>query len=220
MATEKKKHWQNVVYEPSGVTPGVYDRPVLTIDEFGFVTNAAPSSIPTQTVIPTIGDLGGITGMNTGDLAIVLNLGGTEEEEMYVYNAGNTDLGAPLGKWRLLASTELATAPMNFRNEIIGNMTLINNVGAPLPLSAKIKAVHATIISTYDPGITLQVRENTGGTWLFTTDVNAQLAGTYSRDWASNNGNMVFNGQLEAVLSGASPGGGSALIYVEYIIQP
>ena len=216
MATDKKQHWQNVVFEPSGVTPGTYDRPSFTVNEFGFLTNVSSSATPSQTVIPTIGDLPGIPAPVTGDLAIVLDNGGGEEE-IYVWNDANVDLGAPYIKWRLIATTEMAPPRVNFRNTVVS--TAANTLlGAPTSLDAKVKAVHVTITSVYDPGTTMRVSEAGGAIWMPTTSINTQLTGTYTEELQGNDAKLSTTGQLQAEIIGA-PLSGASLVYVEYVVQ-
>ena len=218
MATNKKQHWQDVVFEPSGVVPGTYDRPQFTVNQYGFITDATSSVTPSQTVVPTINDLPGIPSPATGDLAVVLNTGGSEEEELYIWNNANTDLGAPYVKWRLLATTELATPPVNFRNEIVGiaPATALGPVTSP---DAIVKAVHVTITVPYTFGTTMRIVEDGGPTLMPTSSINTQLIGTYTEELSDNNTKLNNTGQLRSDLFGG-PLVGQSLVYVEYIVQP
>ena len=77
-----------------------------------------------------------------------------------------------------------------------------------------------TILTAYDPGVTFQVKEKgVGGiVWMPTTSINAQLPGIYTEDLAGNNAKLV-TAQLESQISVPSFGGGSALVYIDYIVQ-
>ncbi len=218
MATDKKQHWQNVVYEPSGVTPGVYDRPQLTINEFGFITDAASSITPTQTVVSLVANLPSIPSPATGDLAIVLD-NGSGEEEMYVWNDANADIGAPYVKWRLLATTEDTPPRVNFRNQGV-TTDAVTNIGAVTSFDAIVKAIHVTIDTVYPPGTTMRIKElGTIGELMPASSINTQLAGTYTEDLAGNNFKLATTGQLQCEIVGG-PAFGIALVYVEYIVQP
>lgn len=216
MADQKKLYWQDVVYEQSGVTPGTYDRPSFTVNQYGFITDVSGSSTPIVITIPTILDLPGIPSPTTGDQALVLD-DGSGGQDLYVYNALNSDLGPPLGKWRLLASTALGTPPTNYINEVVA-LDASTNLGAPTSLDAKLKRIDVSITFPYTPGTTMSIKEQSGLTWMPSTSINPELVGTYSLEIPENDFKISNTGQMQAVIGGA-PVVGASLVYISYIVQ-
>ena len=99
---------QEVVLTPTGVAPGSYGPAQITVGADGRITNASNASVATVSTVSLVGQLPTIIGPVNGDLAVVLD-DGAGNEEMYVWNASNADLGPPLNRWRRIATTDAQT---------------------------------------------------------------------------------------------------------------
>jgi len=253
-ATDKQEHWLNVVFRelpyvipeteglvlPSGTTA---ERPPLApnlqnglirynldtnrLESFtaGSWQNILQGNEPTINTVALIANLPSVPAPIDGDLATVLD-DGSGNEEIYIWNSANADLGIPLNRWRLLSTTEMNPPRVNFRNETIDYTTPgVNNVGGPAAVvySPFVKEINVSITQAFDGGATLSIQEGGGSLLMSTAEINTALVGEYQRITPQSNNTdptyaLLSTGQIQAVLTGA-PTQGQAVVYVKYVVQ-
>ena len=212
----KDDFWENVALKPTGVTAGTYSIPQLTISEDGRITSASGGTVSTISTSSTIAGLPSIVAPSSGDLAAVLN-DGSGNEQLYIWNDSNTDLGAPLNRWRLIGSTETSLTRKDYRQSAI-DFSAIQNISSVIPDTGIVKRVTVEITTPYSIGATIEIQDDTSFVYMPFTSINPQLAAIYSEDLSGNLVNMVTNGsgQLRAVVGGA-PVAGAGVVYVDWV---
>ena len=219
MPTPKNDHWQDIVLTPTGVAPGTYNPASITVDATGRVTGASNSSIAAVSTVSLIAGLPTIIGPANGSLAVVLD-DGTGNEELYVWNNSNPDLGAPLTRWRLIAATDINAPRTDYRQSAI-DTTALQFIGAAIPLPGIVKSVTVEITVPYSIGASIEIQnDNALTTFMPSTDINPQLAGIYKIDLSGNLDDILtgggVSGQIRAIISGA-PGVGAGVVFVEWV---
>ena len=211
----KTDHWQNVVLTPTGVAPGSYGPAQITVGEDGRITNASNASVATVSTVSLVGQLPTIIGPVNGDLAIVLD-DGFGNEEMYVWNASNADLGNPLTRWRRLAATDSQTLRQDYLQAVL-DTTAIQNIDTAIPDTGIVKRVAVEITTPYSPGTSIEIQNTAAFVFMPFSSINPLLAGIYTEDLSGNLIDMLASGagQLTAVVGGA-PGAGAGVVYVEW----
>ncbi len=214
--TPKNDFWQDTVLTPTGVAAGTYGPAQITVGLDGRITNASNASVATVSTVSLVGNLPTIIGPVNGDLAIVLD-DGFGNEEMYVWNGSNVDSGAPLNKWRRIATTDAQSLRVDFRQTAI-DTTAIQNIAAVIPDTGIIKRVSVEVTTPYSGGATIEIQDTAAFVYMSFAVINPQLAGIYSEDLAGNLADMITNGtgQLRAVIGGA-PGAGAGVVYVDWV---
>ncbi len=214
--TPKNDHWQDVVLTPTGVAAGTYGPAQITVGEDGRITNASNASVATVSTVSVVGNLPTIIGPVNGDLAVVLD-DGSGNEEMYVWNASNVDLGAPLNRWRRIATTDAQTLRQDYRQSTL-DTTAVQNISTAIPDTGIIKKVTVEITVPYDPGTTLEIQNTAAYVFMPFSDVNPLLAGIYETNLSGNLVDMLASGagQLRAVVGGV-PGAGAGVVYVDWV---
>ena len=214
--TPKNDFWQDTVLTPTGVAAGTYAPAEITVGLDGRITNASNASVSTVSTVSLVGQLPTIIGPVNGSLAVVLD-DGFGNEEMYVWNGSNVDSGAPLNKWRRIATTDAQSLRKDFRQTAI-DATAIQNIAAVIPDSGIIKRVSVEITTPYSGGATIEIQDTAAFVYMSFSVINPQLAGIYSEDLAGNLADMITNGtgQLRAVIGGA-PGVGAGVVYVDWV---
>ncbi|MEE8551517.1 MAG: hypothetical protein V3T08_09730 [Gemmatimonadota bacterium] len=88
------------------------------------------------------------------------------------------------------------------------------NIGIPLPAFAKVQRVKLSVTTGYDPGTSIEIRDDAPTTYMATSENNPKKLGTYLSE---QEGFIVAGGtrQLQAIVGGA-PGAGVAQVVVEY----
>ena len=212
----KTDHWQNVVLTPTGVAPGSYGPAQITVGEDGRITNASNASVATVSTVSLVGNLPTIIGPVNGDLAIVLDEG-FGNEEMYVWNNSNADLGPPLNKWRRMATTDSQTLRQDYRQEVI-DTTAIQNIDSAIPNTGIVKRIAVEITTPYSPGTSIEIQNTAAFVFMPFGSINPLLAGIYTEDLSGNLIDMLASGagQLRAVIGGV-PGAGAGVVYVEWV---
>jgi len=221
--TPKNNHWQRVVLSPTGVTPGTYDRAKVTVNDEGRIVNISSNAASSAAVVGTIGDLPTVSGGTpaNGEIAVVLN-DGSGNEQIYVNNSSNVDLGAPLNRWRLVASTDFITPPFDFRQSTIG--TAANQtISFPIQDTGIIKEIAVVITTSYSGGATISIQDNAGFVYMQTSEINPQLEGIYKTDLSGNLADIQTNsapgeGQMRAIVGGA-PSVGAGVVFITFV-QP
>lgn len=214
--TPKNDHWQEIVLTPTGVAAGTYGPAEITVGEDGRITNASNASVATVSTVSVVGNLPTIIGPVNGDLAIVLS-DGFGNQEQYVWNNSNPDLGAPLNRWRRLSTTDQQTLRADYRQDTI-DTTAIKNLDSAIPDTGIIKRVAVEIITPYSPGTTIEIQNTAAFVFMPFSDINPLLAGTYVTDLSGNLTDMITSGagQLRSVIGGV-PGVGDGVVYVEWV---
>jgi hypothetical protein len=214
--TPKTDHWQEIVLTPTGVAAGSYGPAQTTVGEDGRITNASSSLVSTVATVSLVAQLPTIIGSVNGDLAVVLD-DGFGNEQMYVWNTSNADLGAPLNKWRLLATTGTQTLRQDYRQSAI-DTTAIQDIGAVIPDPGIVKRIAIEIITPYSPGTTIEIQNASAFVFMPFSSINPQLAGLYTEDLSGNLSDMIStgDGQLRAIVGGA-PGVGSGVVYIDWV---
>lgn len=216
--TPKTDHWQNIVLTPTGVAPGVYSPAEITVGEDGRITSAANASVATVSTVSLVGQLPTIIGPVNGDLAVVLD-DGSGNEELYVWNNSNADLGAPLNRWRLIATTDQQTLRLDYRQDTL-DTTANQPLDIAVPDTGIIKAITVEIITPYSPGTSIEIQDNAAFVYMPFSDINPLLAGLYKIDLSTNLTDIQTNsaagmGQMRAIVGGA-PGVGTGAVYIEW----
>lgn len=211
----KNDHWQEVVLTDTGVVPGTYSPAEITVGADGRITSATNATVPDVSIVSTVTGLSTIASPSNGDLAIVLD-DGSGNEEIYVWNSANSDLGAPLFRWRLLSSTLTQVQRTDYRQDTLSLVT--KDLSTPIPDSGIIKEIAVTITTAYSGGATISIQDDTGFVYVPAASINAQLVGTYKTFFDGNVDTVLSNGsgQLRAVVGGA-PGAGAAVVFAQYI---
>jgi hypothetical protein len=214
--TPKNDFWQHQVLTDTGVAAGTYSPAQITVGPDGRITNASNSSVSTVSTVSLVGQLSTIIGPVNGSLAIVLD-DGFGNEEMYVWNGSNVDSGAPLNKWRRIATTDAQSLRKDYRQSSI-DATAIQNISSVIPDIGIIKRISVDITTPYSGGATIEIQDGTSFVYMSFSVINPQLAGTYSEDLSGNLADMITNGdgQLRAVIGGA-PGAGAGVVYVDWV---
>lgn len=212
--TEKKKHWQDIVFTPL-VTPGCYRNACVTVNEYGLVTDIVEQSTATFYIVDIPANLTTIPSPVNGDLAIVRdNSSGSDPnhpEALYVYD---DDAPNPRMGWRLMSSTDMLTQRVDYR-QIAFSTGAINALGVPVPANAIVKEVSVTVLTAYPPGTTIDIRDSGGTIYMPNTNINAQVAGTYI-EYLSSNDTVVTGTQLQSLVGGG-PGFGNSFTYIKFV---
>lgn len=212
----KDDFWKEVALKPTGVAAGTYSIPQLTIDEDGRIVSASGGTVSTISTEATIAGLPNIVAPSNGDLAAVMD-DGAGNEQLYIWNDANADIGAPLNKWRLIGSTESQVTRKDYRQLAI-DISAIQDIGPVIPDTGIIKRVTVEITTPYSLGATIEIQDAGAFVYMPFTSINPQLAAIYSEDLSGNLDNMATNGsgQIRAIVGGA-PVAGAGVVYVEWI---
>jgi len=215
----KTDHWQNIVLTPTGVTPGTFSPAEITVGADGRITNAVNATVSTVDTVALVGQLPTIIGPTSGDLAVVLD-DGFGNEEIYVWNASNVDLGPPLNRWRLLATTDQQTLRLDYRQDTL-DTTANQPIDIVIPDTAFIKEITVEIITPYSPGTSIEIQDNAASVYMPFSDINPLFAGLYKIDLSTNlldvatTAGGAGQGQMRAIIGGA-PGAGSGAVYIRW----
>jgi len=212
----KDDFWKTVSLDPTGVVAGTYNIPQLTISEDGRITSASGGSVSTVSTVSTIADLPSVVAPSNGDLAAVMD-DGSGNEQLYIWNDANSDLGNPLLRWRLVGSTETSVTRKDYRQSII-DITAVQDIDSVIPDTGIIKRVTVEITTPYSGGATMEIQDAGSFVYMPFSSINPQLAGTYIEDLSGNVNTIATNGsgQIRAIVGGA-PGVGDGVVYVEWI---
>ena len=215
MADPKTAHWKDIVLDDTGVVPGTYGPAQIDVGADGRVTNALSLPSSTKSIVASIAGLPGVA--NNGDEAIVLD-DGLGNEQNYVWNDANADLGPPLRKWRLLATTASTTTRVNYRQDAIALLAL-NTISGPITGTSVIKEVFIEITAAYSLGASITIQNDAGFIYMSSAQINPQLIGTYSIGLQGNLTDDSTNGgggDLQAIIGGA-PVLGAANVFVSLV---
>ena len=215
----KAQYWQQAILTPTGVAAGTYQNATFTVGEDGRLTQAASTTIPSVTPVSTVNHLATITMPTNGSLAVVMD-DGAGDQELYVWRSTNPDVGAPLNRWKLMAST-LDRRRTDFRQGTVAQ-DAITHLDNPIPDLGIVKCITVEITEAYSPGTLMLVQDNTGFVYMSQEDIDPQSEGVYKKDLATNLNTMLDNsgpgqGQIRVIATGV-PSAGSAAVYVEYIV--
>ena len=215
MADPKTEHWKDVVLDDTGVTPGIYGPAQIDVGVDGRIVNASSLPATAPVVVATIAGLPGAA--SSGDQAIVLD-DGSSNEQMYVWNSANADLGPPLRRWRLLATTLSSITRVDYRQQAIATL-VSTTISTPITATSIIKEVSVEITTAYSGGASITIQNDAGFIYMSSAQINPQLIGTYSIGLQGNLTDDFTNGgagDLEAIIGGA-PGVGAAVVFVNYV---
>lgn len=155
------------------------------------------------------------TSVPNGSIAVASS-DGFFNEQIYIWNDANIDLGAPLFKWRLSAATNDKNQGIDFRQQLISTNP-VTLIGDPISKSGVLKEITVEILQPYNNNASISIQNSGSFTYVDETKINLTLVGTYKILFHSNINSFNDNGgtQLQAVISG-NPTTGTALIYAKY----
>jgi len=221
VTTPKNEFWKNAALTPTGVAAGSYSPAQITVDEFGRITNASNSSVSTVSTISLVSQLPTIIGPVNGSLAVVLD-DGIGNEEMYVWNNSNADLGAPLNRWRRLATTASALSQRQDYRQIAIGTGANQLISSGIPDTGYVKRISVEITTPYSGGTSIEIQDNAANVYMPFSSINPELAGLYTEDLSGNLSNILTTaggagqGQMHAIVGGA-PGVGAAAVFIEWV---
>ena len=212
----KTDFWRTVSFDPTGVVAGTYNIPQLTIAEDGRITSASGGTVSTVSTVSTIADLPSVVAPSNGDLAAVMD-DGAGNEQLYIWNDANADLGNPLLKWRLIGTTLSMVTRKDYRQSTI-DITALQDIDSVIPNTGVIKRISVEITTPYSVGATIEIQDAGAFVYMPFSSINPQLAGTYVEDLSGNIDSMGTNGsdQVRAIVGGA-PAAGDGVVYVEWV---
>ncbi len=212
----KDAFWKNIALQPSGVAAGTYNIPQLTIDENGIITAASGGTVSTIPSVSTTAQLPTLIAPSNGDLAVVLD-DGFGNEELYVWNSANPDLGSPLNRWKRIATTASQSTRKDYRQAVL-DFSSMQNIGTVIPDGGVIKRVAVTITTPYTIGATVEVQNGVSFVLMPFSSINPQLAGTYIEDLSGNVDTMltIGSGQIMTIVGGV-PAAGAGVVYVDWV---
>lgn len=212
--TEKKKHWQEVVFTPLVSNPGTFQNPCITVNEYGLITSVMECSTASFYVVDEPANLASIPLPSPGDIAIVRDesAGGDpdEPEALYVFDADGAHSG-----WRKLASTQDLERHVDYRQGSFG-IASVTAIGTPVQVASIVKRVSVTITTPYTVGATVDIRDSGGTIYAPNSAINAQVAGTYVVE-IPDNATPVTGSALQALVGGG-PAAGAGFAFVEYVL--
>jgi hypothetical protein len=217
--TPKNDFWKNAALTPTGVAAGSYGPAQITVDEFGRITNASNASVSTVSTISLVTQLATIIGPVSGELAVVLD-DGLGNEEMYVWHNTNADLGAPLNRWRRIATTAAALSQRQDYRQIAIGIGANQLISSGIPDTGYVKRIAVEITTPYSPGTSIEIQDNAANVYMAFSSINPTLAGTYTEDLSGNLSNILTiggagQGQMHAIVGGV-PGVGAGAVYIEW----
>ena len=212
--TDKKRHWQDIVYTPI-VAPGTFNKPSITVNEYGLVTAIVNQAISSIYVIDIPANLTTVPSPQAGDLAVVLDdstgSDPNEPEAIYAYDADGAHIG-----WRRIASTAMVNPRFDYQQSTFGfSNAPVYNFGAPIDPAAIIKEITVAITTPWTPGTMIDIEVQGGSIWMPSTSINTQVVGVYTEN-LNGNDLPVVGTQLRALIAGG-PAVGDALVFVTYI---
>lgn len=206
----KNDFWQVVVLTPTGVTPGVYTNPTLTIAEDGRITLAASGGGG--------GGGGGASGY-VADMAALALLNGADQGTLVtVIDGGNTYNALYVSNGATF--NQVGSSPVRsvrYVQQAIGFSSATVSLGAPIQTNAVIRRVLVQITTPYTAGTTIVVRGAGGTIYAGASETDATVANTYVIEYSTETAVGGGNAQLQALVTGG-PSAGAALITVEYLL--
>lgn len=241
--TRKGRYWEQTSLPVIGsLTPGSYNNPVLTVDEYGRITSISSSPISGQIhglndgspvpngpfgIINFIGPGVSAYDGGGGTIDVLIPGGGSgiavEEEGTLVIggphmilNFEGTNVTASndgLGRVNVVVSDQPNS--VRFRTATI-NTAAINSVGSPIGETEIVRRVTVTVTTAYDPGTTILVRDGLGTVYMPTTGNNPQLVGSYEYEIPANTTAVGVGGEQLYADVGGGPTTGEAIVEVRY----
>lgn len=239
--TPKTRYWEKTSLPViSGLIPGSYALPTITIDEFGRITNASAGAGGVSTIgierlgIPVAGtpfntlnfnsinttltDAGsGVVDITIAsmvdalDEGVVVGGGGFTSINFVGTTITATDGGG--GQLNVTAASSPITNSKRFVKATAG-VSASQTIGVPIDATSVISRVVVTVVSAYSIGATLQI-EDAGGTVLMNLSlIDAQTIGTFAYTLPVSTSPTV-NTQMVLVVGGA-PATGACAVIVEY----
>lgn len=239
--TPKARYWEKTSLPIiSGLVPGNYTLPTITVDEYGRITSASAGAMGAGTIgVESLGtpvngspfatlnfastgvslnDAGGgvvditvNTAINALDEGVSVGIGGFTAINFIGPTITATDGGG--GQLNVTSSTPLISNTKRYVKTTAG-VAASQTIGTPIDSTGVISRVVITITAAYSIGATLQVEDGAGNILMPQSLIGAQTLGTYVYTLPVSN-IPTINTQMMLVVGG-SPITGACVVIVEY----
>lgn len=232
----KGRHWENVALPIiTTVSPGSYNNPLITVDEFGRVIQISSSSgtgIAAQASGSTVPGgpfniLNFLNGTATAGATGVLDI--TTTGSVSALEEGVAIAGGPFDSINFIGPDITATdagggqldinvlagggSRVQFVRQAIGT-SATQNVGLSIDPTSIVREISVSILSPYDSGTTIEIQDGLGNIIMASSFINAEVLGSYILP-TPQNFTAISNPQVVAIVGG-SPTAGSALVDIIY----
>jgi len=240
-STPKTRYWEKTSLPViSGLVPGNYSLPTITIDEYGRITNASAGAMGAGTIgveslgAPVVGspfatlnfispsvsltDAGGgvvditvNTAINALDEGVAVGVGGFTAINFVGPTVTATDAGG--GQLTVTSTAQLVSNTKRYVKATAG-VAASQTIGAPIDPTGVISRVVVTITSAYSVGATLQIEDGAGTVLMPQALIGSQTVGTFVYNLPVS---VIPTINTQMILTvGGAPVTGACAVIVEY----